>query len=88
MKYWNKDKEIRKRCWTKVNHPLQKARWIPNTDFAILSERVPSDELKRWCQQQASPGKFYHYYGADSYGADSWWFENPHDATHFLLRWS
>ncbi len=83
MKYWNKDKEIRKRCWTKVNHPLQKARWIPNAGGAILSERVPSDELKRWCQQQASPGKFYHYYGADS-----WWFENPHDATHFLLRWA
>ena len=83
MKYWNKDKEIRKRLWTKVNHPLQKARWIPNVTFAILSERVPYEELKRWCQQQASPGKFYHYYGADS-----WWFENSHDATHFLLRWS
>jgi len=83
MKFWNKDKEIRRRCWTKVNHPLRTARWALNSGDAIFTERVPFEDLKRWCQQQASPGRFHHYYGGVA-----WWFENPHDATHFLLRWS
>lgn len=69
MKYWNKDKEIRRRCWTKVN--------IPNQLY-----RISDSELKRWCQQQLSTGKFYDY------GTDTWWFEKSEDAVLFALRWS
>ena len=83
MKFWNKDKEIRKRCWTKVPRPRRTAQWQLVGGKATFTHDIPSDELKRWCQQQSSTGKFYYYYGADS-----WWFENPHDATHFLLRWA
>ena len=45
MKYWNKDKEIRRRCWIKV--PRSKNLY-----------HVSDAELKRWCQQQPSTGNF------------------------------
>lgn len=83
MKFWNKDKDIRRRCWTKVNHPLRTARWVLNTGDAIFTERLPYEDLKRWCQQQESTGKFYYYYGAET-----WWFELGADAVHFSLRWA
>jgi hypothetical protein len=44
MKFWNKSKEVRKRCWYKVN--------IKISHFAYV-------EIKRWCQHQSSNGKFY-----------------------------
>ena len=34
-------------------------------------------EVIEWCSSTFGPCQ-----------ADSWWFENPHDATHFLLRWA
>jgi hypothetical protein len=70
MKFWNKDKEVRRRCWTKVERPQQ-------------GSHVGNQELKRWCQQQPSTGKFYYYYGTES-----WWFEHSKDAVLFVLRWS
>lgn len=70
MKYWNKDKEIRRQCWTKVNRPKQ-------------LYQIGDSELKRWCQLQTSTGKFYVYYGSDT-----WWFEKSEDAVMFALRWS
>lgn len=69
MKYWNKDKDIRRRCWTKVKR---------SSSFEIGNR-----EMKRWCQQQSSKGKFYYYYGSPN-----WWFERAEDATMFVLRWS
>lgn len=68
MKYWNKDKDVRRRCWTKVEVPLG---------------RHSKQALKRWCQQQASMGKFYYYYGKST-----WWFERSEDAVLFSLRWA
>lgn len=68
MKFWNKDKDIRRRCWTKINRSQG-----ANTDT----------EVRRWCQLQSSNGKFYHYYGNNS-----WWFERPEDATWFALNWA
>lgn len=70
MKYWNKDKNIRRRCWTKIDRPKN-------------LYHIGDAELKRWCQQQPSRGKFYVYYGTDT-----WWFEDPKDAELFVLRWS
>lgn len=70
MKFWNKDKHIRRRLWTKVLRPKN-------------LYHIGDSELKKWCQQQTSKGKFYVYYGTDT-----WYFENKEDATWFLLRWS
>lgn len=68
MKFWNKDKEIRKRCWTVV----ARKHYGSTSNY----------ELKRWCQQHPSKGKFYYYYGSCN-----WWFERPQDATLFALMW-
>lgn len=68
MKYWNKDKDVRHRCWIKI---------------VRAKGRHSDSEVKRWCQQNPSTGKFYYYYGNST-----WWFERPEDATLFILRWS
>ena len=70
MKYWNKDREIRRLCWTRVQRP---------TNLYHITDRV----LMHWCEQQSSMGKFYVYYGTDT-----WWFEQSEDALLFSLRWS
>jgi hypothetical protein len=46
MKYWNKQKEVRERCWTKVQDP-----------FGVW-KNVWRDKHKQWCQQQPG-GKFW-----------------------------
>lgn len=69
MKYWNKDKTIRKRLWTKVNRPKN-------------LYHITDATLKKWCQGNNSKGKFYVYYGTDT-----WWFEHAEDATAFILTW-
>lgn len=51
MKYWNKDKDVRQRCWVKVYRK-------PGSTNA---------EIKRWCQLQSSKGKFYYYYAGNSW---------------------
>lgn len=65
MKYWNKDKDVRRRCWTKVTRPSG-------------ALKVGNQALKRWCQQQSSSGKFYYYYGTESWwferSEDAVWF--------------
>lgn len=86
MKYWNKDKEIRKRCWTKVT--LLPSRAVVAPKIGSFHRQVTwygypdRSEVKRWCQQQQSSGKFYNYFASDT-----WFFEKPEDATLFLLRW-
>lgn len=67
MKYWNKDKDVRRRCWTKIEIDHAEHRY---------------NDMKRWCQLQPSTGKFYKYYGSNT-----WWFENSKDATWFAMRW-
>ena len=52
MKYWNKDKHVRQRCWVKV---------------VVGPNSVGDQGLKRWCQQQPSKGKFYKYYGSNAW---------------------
>ena len=52
MKFWNKDKDVRRRCWVKVSRAFT---------------RASNQELKVWCQRQSSTGKFYYYYGAASW---------------------
>ena len=52
MKYWNKDKAVRYRCWTKVKLDTR----IPRYPYALL---------KRELQLNSSPGKFYMYHAGD-----------------------
>lgn len=52
MKYWNKDKDIRRRLWIRVDRS---------------HNRYMDPEIKRWCQQQSSDGKFYYYYGTSTW---------------------
>ena len=70
MRYSNKDKGIREENWTKVS--------IPSKSLLDTNQ-----DLKQWCEQQESDGRFYYYYGAQS-----WWFEFKEDATLFMLRWA
>lgn len=53
MKYWNKDKAVRVRCWTRVKL---------NTGIP----RYPYAMLKRDLQLDPSTGKFYMYYAGDN----------------------
>jgi hypothetical protein len=84
MKYWNKDKEIRKRCWTQVTLTQRKARSVlPNGAHAWFPEFYDDAEIKQWCQRQKSTGKFYNYHASQV-----WWFEHPQDATWVALKWA
>lgn len=81
MKYWNKSKRTRQQCWTAVQRPIVWSR-IPGGN-AAFPEMQRIDEMKLWCQQQASTGRFY-FKGNDT----TWWFELGKDATWFVLNWS
>lgn len=78
MKYWNKQPRVRA-TWTKVVLNTTQQRKI---------------ELKRWCQNNGSPNKFYCAISIDTWPffAESvnhiWWFENTEDATIFVLKWT
>lgn len=52
MKFWNKDKNIRVRMWTKVKMNTSRPRY-------------PYALLKRNLQLDPSPGKFYFYFASD-----------------------
>ena len=59
--------------WTKVQGP-----GIQWTKHAIGFDRM----VQNWCGDHGTNGRFYKHYASDSY-----WFENPVDATLFKLRW-
>jgi hypothetical protein len=85
MKYWNKD--VRIRCWTKVKRPLSWTKSKAPKSSLWAKARIAFPELqpdiKRWCQQQPSKGKFYFYHASEYI-----WFEKPEDAVLFLMKWS
>lgn len=60
------NKQKAHRAWTKVS--------IKTVDY--------NKECFLWCQRNSSKGRFYRYFGANS-----WWFENEQDAVLFVLRW-
>jgi hypothetical protein len=86
LKYWNKQKEVRERCWTKVQDPF--GVWTmfqtPKGPVGVWNTEtnIWRDEHKRWCQQQPG-GKFW----CDE-RARFWYFERQQDAAWFLLKWS
>ena len=71
MKNWNKSKRYREASWHVVDLPAHtRQRW-----------RQP--EIKLWCQEQPSKGKFYW-----SPHQNLWYFELIEDASWFILRWT
>jgi hypothetical protein len=76
VKYWNRSLKARELHWTRVTRPLPP----PNIIYFEYNRRF--DEVKRWCQQQKSTGRFFMRSG--EYDV---WFERPEDATWFLLNW-
>ena len=73
MKYWNKRRRFRDAGWYQVT--LSDSRRIYDT--------IEWNQLKVWCQQQPSLGKFY----SGPYGRRVWYFELESDATWFALNW-
>lgn len=79
MKYWNKQKEVRRRCWHNV-----KIRSAHGTGFSSPREgRIT-------LQQDPSPGKFYIEYNLHTSSVFDivLWFERKEDATWFALKYS
>lgn len=75
MKYWNKDKDIRERRWTKVQGPSGAWPFPKATLF-----KVDWAGAKLMCQRMSNKRKFF------SNGVtNDWWFESAGDATMFLL---
>ena len=83
MKFWNKQKEVRERCWSKITlsrdphlYPLYPSRykgWNRRTEF---------DSMKQQLQLTGSSGKFYM-----NIMNKEIWFEYNSDAVYFSLRW-
>lgn len=73
MKFWNKQKDVRLRCWTCVQLPCRVAYsgWIMRTSYT---------SLKRKLQNMSSKGKFYMPLLKKEI-----WFERSVDATWFIL---
>lgn len=76
MKYWNKQKDVRQRCWTKlkIKGSYNDERW-----------RIPIflHDIKFSLQQCSSRGKFF----MDHYSREIW-FQDGKDATWFALKYS
>lgn len=76
MKYWNKSKETRERCWTKIDGPAY---------YSV-------EEVKRWCQNYPSKSKFFfgkpRWDNAAEFKGFHWWwfFENSEDALIFKMK--
>lgn len=83
MKYWNKSKDVRLRCWTCVRlyNPEKRAKERCFVgDYNGWSSWRKFDELKLELQRQPSKGKFY----MDIMVMEVW-FERARDATWFTL---
>jgi hypothetical protein len=74
VKFWNKDKDLREKTWTKINSPF--IFWpLLRLDGVTMTE----NEAKRMCQLMRSEGKFY-------FNIQYWYFQRATDATMFLLK--
>ena len=79
MKYWNKTKEVRLRCWYKIS--LTRNTSLVNTRSYSGWTRIDSfDSVKRKLQNHHSNGKFFM-----SLGIREIWFELQEDAVWFSL---
>lgn len=83
MKYWNKQKQVRQTHWHAVDYTPPKMNSVgANGSRATFTFPETHQDLKKWCQDQPSTGRFYNYYGSHI-----WWFEYENDALMFVLKW-
>lgn len=78
MKYWNKNKEVRLRCWTKISLPKVK---YGGTELDLWTRSREYDNCKRTLQYHPSKGKFFMKLMSKDI-----WFEHGADATWFCLK--
>jgi hypothetical protein len=81
MKYWNKQKEVRLRCWTCIQLQKEKSIWIK--DYPGWSWLTEYDNLKIELQRSPSKSRFYMRHTIKEI-----WFESAKDATWFALKYS
>jgi hypothetical protein len=84
MKFWNKQPNVRARCWTKISLPQEDHHGMyPNgvQTFYGWFQRRPFEELKQKLQNNPSKGKFYMMILNKDI-----WFERGVDATWFILQ--
>lgn len=80
MKFWNKQKEVRLSCWTKITLSLPKTHPYLGGHFQGWTRRDRFDDAKRALQHNSSDGKFYM-----SIMNREIWFELREDAVIFAL---
>jgi hypothetical protein len=82
MKYWNKDRNVRRATWSRVTvaPPTLTEILTAMKELKAINGR---QTIKYWCQAQQSTGKFYNHYSSDT-----WWFELEEDAAWFALNWT
>lgn len=80
MKYWNKTREVRLRCWTKIS--LSKITY-GNRELDLWTTLDEYDDCKRLLQLNPSDGKFFMQLLSKDI-----WFERGADATWFCLKHS
>ena len=78
MKYWNKQKEVRLRCWTKVTLPPDPQPYPSAYRGWNLWQKF--DSVKHSIQMNPSTGKFYM-----NIMNKEIWFELKEDALMFIL---
>ena len=85
MKFWNRRKEVRLRCWTCVklhlNDQQNQKHWVE--DFQGFLTHTEFNKLKRELQLNPSRNKFYM-----NVLQKEIWFENSKDAVWFSLTHS
>ena len=90
MKFWNKQLEVRERCWTcvslrkddalAIHRPIQvNGAWLSDI-HPVWVFRQKFRTLKHQLQTASSSGKFYMKITSSEI-----WFENSKDATWFIL---
>lgn len=80
MKFWNKRKEVRLRCWTCVKLHLKKHHPFLNGNYQGFLSYSEFDKLKAELQHLPSEGKFY----MDVLKREVW-FADSKDAVWFIL---
>lgn len=80
MKYWNKTKEVRLRCWYQVKIPFPDYSGTAKGLIVGYYDKISYFEMKRRLQKTDSPGKFYM-----DMTTKTVWFERSEDAVWFTL---
>ena len=87
MKFWNKQHEVRKRCWVKIELPQEDhgiGIYPPYArQFTGWYRREQFENFKRELQRNPCKGKFYM-----SIMNKEIWFDHAPTASYFALKWN